>query len=45
MTGVTAAALVCAGLRSVIIFTAVATSMLRSAGTPDEPSRPASPVG
>jgi hypothetical protein len=42
MTGVTAAALVCAGLLSVIIFPAVATSLLRSARAPDGPSRPAS---
>lgn len=40
MSGVTAAALVCAGLLSVIIFPAVALSLLRASETPDEPSRP-----
>ena len=40
MSGVTAAALVCAGLLSVIIFPAAALSLLRASETPDEPSRP-----
>ncbi len=40
MSGVTAAALVCAGLLSVIIFPAVALSLLRASENPDEPSRP-----
>ena len=40
MSAVTAAALVCAGLLSVILFPAVALSLLRASENPDEPSRP-----
>ena len=41
MSGVTAAAVVCAGLLSVIIFPAVAITLLRGSGSPDEAARPA----
>jgi Kef-type K+ transport system membrane component KefB len=43
MSGVTAAALVCAGLLSVIIFPAAALSLLRARETSDEPARPVTP--
>jgi Kef-type K+ transport system membrane component KefB len=42
MSGVTAAALVCAGLLSVIVFPAVAVSLLRAPEAAEEPSRRAS---